>query len=114
MEEALFAGCRKRSIPLIADSAFGLVDPDHGDTNRMSAATFNLDDLIAEIVYHPIDLLNHRLRQHLHFNTDFDGSYRSSGHKVARIGDGSLTRDDFAEGSIAAPGRNAAPLVLDV
>ncbi len=80
----------------------------------MASTAFKLNHLITKIVYHAVDLLDHGLRQHLHFNADFYRGYWSSAYKIARIGDGGLTRDNFAEGSIATPGGNAAACVLNV
>ena len=80
----------------------------------MPSTTVELNDLIAEIIYNTVDLLDHRFREYFYFNADFSGSDRASCHKVAWIGDGDLTRDNFAESSIATAGSNAAPLVLGV
>ena len=80
----------------------------------MPTATLELSHLIAEIVYHPVDLLDHRLCQDLNLNADLDSSYRPSGHKIARIGDGSLTWNNFAECSVTTACRDAPTFVLDI
>ncbi len=64
MEEAtVLPVVGEEPVSFIAYGAFSLVDPDDGNADRISAATLELDHLIAEIVYHTVDLLNHGLRQ---------------------------------------------------
>ncbi len=114
MEEALFAGCWERPISFIADGPFRLVDSYYGDANRVTAATLELNDLIAKVIYYAVYLLNHRLRENLHFDADFDRSYWTSGHQVAGISNCGFTGNNLSEGPVTAPGRHAASLVLDV
>ena len=107
MEEARLARSREGPIPFIADSAFRLVDTDNGNTDRMPAATLELNYLIAEVVYYTVDLLNHRFREYLHLDADFDRRYGASGNKAAAIRDRCFAGDDLTERSITAPSRNA-------
>src|SRR5436853_4254622 len=104
MRNARLAQRRERHIPYIADSAFRLVDTDNRYTDRMPAATLELNYLIAQVVYYTVDLLNHRFREYLHLDADFDRRYGASGNKVAAIHDGCFAGDDLTERSITTPG----------
>src|SRR5438067_10121127 len=106
MEEALSAGSWKGPIPFIADSVFRLVDTDDSDTDRMPATTFELNHLIPKIVYYAVDLLNHRLREYLHLDADFDRRYGASCNEVAAIHDRCFAGNDLSERTITAPGCN--------
>ena len=80
----------------------------------MAAPALELNRLIAKIVYYAVDLLNHRLRQYLHFNADLDGRNRPTTDKIARIGDGILAWNYFTESPIPPSRWNATTLVLDI
>ena len=99
----MFAGCRKGPIPFVSYGAFRLIDTYDGNTDRMAAPALELDYLIADIVYHPVDLFDHRLREYLHFNSDLNRGYRTSSNEVAAIYYGTFAGNDFAKGSIPAP-----------
>jgi hypothetical protein len=70
--------------------------------------------LIPQIVYHAVNLFNHRFREDLHLNPDFNRRNRAAGNEVATVRYRRLARDDLAEGPVPTPGRYAAPFVLDV
>jgi hypothetical protein len=57
------AGGRKWSVTLIANRAVGGVDSDNRHADRSPAAALKLNHLISEVIYHAVDLLDHRLRQ---------------------------------------------------
>src|SRR5438132_12578084 len=93
---------------------FGAVDAHDSNTDRLPTAAPELNDLIAEIINHAVDLFDHCLRQHLDLDTDFDRSNWPAGHQIAGIGDCDLTWDDLSESPISAPGRDTTPFVLNV
>ncbi len=80
----------------------------------MSASALELNHLIAEIINHAVDLLDHRLREDLHFNADFDRSDWASGNQIAGVSASGLSWNNLAKGPISAPGRHAASFILDI
>ena len=91
-----------------------MIDADDGHADRPSATPFELDYLIAKIVDHAINLLDHGLGQHLHLDADLHGRNRPSTNEIARIRQGGFTRNDFPKRAVAATRFNATPLVLDI
>jgi hypothetical protein len=89
-----------------------LINADHRDTDRASATALEFAYLMVKVVLHPVNLLDHGLCQDLHFDTNLDCSYRSSGHQIVRICERRLARNEFTESSIPTPGGNAVALVL--
>ncbi len=114
MEETLFAGGGKGPVPLVANRALRVVNTDDRNANRVATAALELNNLIAKIIDYPINLLDHRFRQDLHFESDFNSGNRTTGNQVAVIRDRRLARDQLTERPIAPPGSHAAPLVLDI
>jgi len=80
MEKPRPSGRREWPVPFVADRAFGLIDSYDSDANRVSAAPLELNNLVPKVIYYAVDLLYHRLRENLHFNSDFDRRYRASGN----------------------------------
>jgi hypothetical protein len=113
MQEARLAGRRKGPVTLISHGVIGAIDSNHGNADRTSPASFELNHLVPKVVDHAVDLLDH-CRQDFDLDTDFDGSDRASRHQVARVADGRLAWDDLAKGPVAPPRGNAAPLILSV
>jgi hypothetical protein len=92
----------------------GAVYTDYGNTDRVTAAAFELRDLIPKIIDDAIDLLDHRFGQHFYLDTDLHGCDGTTGHQISGIDDWSLARNNLPEGPIAAPGSDATAFVLYV
>ena len=114
MQETLFPGCGESSFAFITNAAFGSVNTHDPDADRVAAAASKLDRLVAEIVDHPVYLLDHRFCQNLYFRSDFDGGNRASSHNKAGIEPRGLPRYDLAERSVPAPGSYTSPSVPEV
>ena len=61
--------------------SLGEVDSDERNTNWIAAASFELIDLIHQIVNDPIDLFDHRFCEDLRFRTDLNGRDRAARHQ---------------------------------
>jgi hypothetical protein len=109
MKESLLPGSRKRSVTLITYGALGMINADNANADRVAAAAPELHNLIPEIVYDPIYLLDHGLRENFYLNSDLHGRYWTPGHPIARIDNRGLAGDDFPEGAIATPSRYTPP-----
>ena len=113
MKETVLAGGGEGPVTLITDGAFGLVDADDRNADRVPASVLELHYLVPKIVDHPVNLLNHCLRQDLHLHADLDGGDWASRHRVAGVDDRSLAGNDFAKRPIATPGGDTTALILD-
>jgi hypothetical protein len=91
-----------------------VIDSDDCHTDWLSATAIELDHLVAKIVDHTVNLLDHSFGQYLHFDTDLYSRNRPSANKIAIIEYRGLAGDDLAEGGISATGLDAAPPVLDI
>ncbi len=87
MQKPAFPGRWKRSVTFITDGALRLVNADDGDANWMPASPPELDDLVSEIVNHAINLLDHGLREYLHFHADLNGRDRPSSNLITGVED---------------------------
>jgi hypothetical protein len=112
MEKTRGTSCWKGPVPLITYTPVRLIDSDYCYTDWVSATVAKLTYLIAKIVDHTVNLLDHRLREYLDFNTDLDGGDRPSGHEISRVNDRRHSRNNFAEGAISPPGSYATTPVL--
>ncbi|HLI83329.1 MAG TPA: hypothetical protein VKV17_05390 [Bryobacteraceae bacterium] len=106
------SGCWERPVSFVADRAFRVIYADDRDANGTASAAPELGDLVAKVVDHAIDLLDHCLGQHLHFDTDFHRCDGPASHQVARIHDRSFPRNYFAECAVPAARFNSPALVL--
>jgi hypothetical protein len=107
MQETGLAGCWERPVALISNRVIGAVDPNDRNADRVSATALKLSDFVSKIVDYAINLFDHGLRQHLHFNADLDRGNRPTRHQVARINDRSSARNDLTKGP--SPRRAATP-----
>jgi hypothetical protein len=114
MEEALLAGGWEGAVSFVPDGGLGVVDPDNRYTNRMPSAMPKLDHLVTQVVDYTVNLLDHRLRQHLDLDADFDCGNGASGNGVSNVHNGRFSRNEFAERPVAAACHYSAPLVLNV
>ena len=114
MQEALFPSCRESPLPFIANAAFGSVDSDDCDADRIAPTALELGSLVPKIVDHSVNLLDHRFCQNLYFNSDFNGGDGTSSHNEAGIETRCLSGYNLAEGSIAAPGSYPSSPILEV
>jgi len=101
-----------RGVSDITGHTLSSIDTNYGDTNRASTPNLEFDYLMTKIVLDAVNLLNHRLREYFHFDTDLNSGYWPSGDEVAGIGYGSLAGNYLTESPISATRRNATALVL--
>ena len=80
----------------------------------MSASSAELDDLVPQIIDHPIDLLDHGLREYLHFDANLNCRDWSSSNLIAAIEDWCFAWDNLAKRPITAPSDDAAASILNV
>lgn len=90
------------------------VDTNNSNCDGLRILRLELCHLAAKVVYHSVDLADHRLLNDFHFYANFDGRNRSSLYDVPRVGDWLNVRDDFTEASIAATRLNAMLAILNV
>ncbi len=114
MKETLPPGGWKGTISLISYGSVCVINADYRNGDRISTSALELCNLIAEIVDYAIDLFDHRFRQNLDLDANFNRGYRPSGYEIAPIRYRSLARDDFSEGAVAPTSVNASALILDV
>ena len=88
-------------IPLETNVVFGMIDSNNSDANRISATAAELLHLVSEVIYHSINLLEHRLRQNFDLYAYFDGGNWSASNQVSGIEDWCFARYDLTESSIS-------------
>src|SRR5256885_135854 len=84
------------------DILLGEVDSDEGYTDRIATTTFELRDLIHQVVNDSINLLDHGFRKNLRFGPDFDGRNRAARHQHSFFGHRDRRGNEFAESSVSA------------
>jgi len=114
MQETGFTSRRKRAITFVANRVLSLVNTDDGDTDWMPAAAAKLDYLVSQIIDHAIDLLNHGLREYLHFDANLNRGDWSSSDFVTSIEDRSFTGNNLAKCCITAASRDASASILNI
>jgi hypothetical protein len=88
--------------------------PYDGNADRVASSAVELHNLVSKITDYPVNLLDHRLRENLHCDADFNRCYRSACNEIAIVNDRDLAWDDLSERAISAPGGNSMAPVLDV
>ncbi len=87
-------------------------DNPHADWFASSLSKFH--NLILQIAYHTVDLLDHGLCKNLHFDTNLNCSHKSSRDPETFIDNWSLSGNDFPEGSVSSPCGDTVSLILDI
>jgi hypothetical protein len=114
MQKATLASRRIGSIAFETHCALGLVDANDSDTDWASASAAELSYLVPQIVDHAIDLLDHGLRENLHFYANLDGGNWSSSNLIAWIENRHFARNNLAKCPIAAASVYASTSILNI
>ena len=80
----------------------------------MAASAPELDYLIPQVIDHPINLLDHRLCEDLHLDTDLNGCKGSPSNLVAGIENRRLARNKLAKCSITTAGLHSTTPILNI
>jgi hypothetical protein len=95
-------------------AGLGTVDSHDGDANWVSRTSLELFNLFDHVIFNSVDLLNHRLRENLHFHADFHGRNLSTRYREPRIFNSDGTWNDLAKSSITTSSDDAATLIARV
>src|SRR5205807_5965742 len=79
-----------------------MIDPDEAYADRVAATFSKLFDLANEVTNHPVDLLNHSLRQYFGFSSDFNRGYRTTSNKNSFFDNGDRRGHDLAERTVTS------------
>jgi len=92
----------------MGDVLFSTVDADDADRYRIASGTAKMVNLSRQIADYPVDLLDHRLRENLDFDADFDGRYFTALDAKPGGNNRVATRHGLTKRRIAAAGDDAA------
>ncbi len=104
VQESTFAGGLKRTRSLVAYTSFRVIDSNYADRYRMSPDAAELICLPLEIATNPVDLLDHRLCQYLHFDANLDIGSGGAAHQVPHMKNRPFTGNRIAESPVSPPG----------
>src|SRR5947209_5534066 len=91
-----------------------MVDPVDDANNGPFLTSTELAGLIEQIVFHPVYLLDHRLCQNLHFDTDFDIRYGPAPDGETFIRDCRISGNNRAKRPVSAAVLHSMRFVLHV
>jgi hypothetical protein len=115
MEKTALAGRRVSShFTFKTYVFFRVIYPNNSYANWTSATFLEFHDLVPQIINHAVYLLDHRLRQDLHLDTDFNCSYSAPRNPIALVNESRLARDNLSERPVPAPGLHTVSFVCNV
>ena len=98
----------------ISHVSIGSIHSDDANTNRISPALSEFDDLVSQIIDHPIDLLDHRFRQDFYLDSDLHRRDHSPRHAISVIDDRSFTGYNLPERPISPASLHTMPFIRDI
>lgn len=113
--DELGAASSVASIALISNRIFGVVDAHDRDCDRIASSPLRkLTNLALQVRYDPINLLDHRLREHFALDSDFDcGDSSAANLKGWRPCD-CLTWNQLSESPVSSARQDSVSLVGDI
>jgi hypothetical protein len=90
------------------------IDADNRDRDRIATACPKMSNLRVQVVYHPVNLPNHRLLDDLYFDAYFDCRDPASFDRMLGLGFRRNAGNDLSKRAIAAARLYAMRFILNV